>query len=89
METRLKYTTYMTYKVYVQVYAAALYPLDLTKIEPKDVQRLYAEQLRVRSAHTVHHLHTILHGVFRDAIQVGMITRNPCEAVKPPRITEI
>ena len=38
------------------------------------------------SARTVLHVHRILHKALADAVKWGLLIRNPCDAVTPPRV---
>jgi integrase len=40
------------------------------------------------SARTVRYLHTIIHGILRQAIRDGLLTRNPADAATPPSAKE-
>jgi integrase len=62
--------------------------IKLAKLSPLDLQRLYADRLGSGlSSTTVHHLHVVLHGVFKQAVRWGMVPRNVTEMVDAPRRT--
>lgn len=54
---------------------------------PEHVERLYALKLQEGlSSTTVHHLHTVLHHAFDDALRKGLVPRNITELVNVPRM---
>ena len=60
--------------------------IQLAKLSPLDVQRLYADRLAANlSPTTVALLHNILHKALKQAVRWGLLTRNVTEAVDPPR----
>ena len=60
--------------------------IRLTKLSPQHVQHLYS-QLRDKglSARSIAHCHRILKGALKRAVKWGLLWRNVCEAVDPPR----
>jgi len=60
--------------------------LPLQKLTGQHLQRLYAEKLDSGlSSTTVSAIHSMLHTALDNAIKLGILTRNACEAVSPPR----
>jgi integrase len=59
--------------------------IPLAKLTPGDVQRLYSDRLTRLSPTSVRHLHNLLHTMLDDAVKWGLIVRNVCDAVDPPR----
>lgn len=67
--------------------------LSLVKLTPMHIERRYYElhtQPAQRggkplSAATVHRVHSALHEALQDALRKGLIARNPCDAVTPPK----
>jgi len=60
--------------------------LSLQKLTGQHLQRLYTEKLESGlSSTTVSAIHSMLHTAMDDAIKLGILTRNVCEAVSPPR----
>lgn len=67
----------------------------LMDLRPIDIQAAYAKwqapgsrrdgRSGALSARTVHHHHRVLSEALRQAVRCQMLTRNPCEAVDPPR----
>lgn len=58
----------------------------LPKLSPQHVQSLYARQLEAGfSETTVHHVHNVLHKALKTAVKWGLVSRNVCELVDPPR----
>jgi integrase len=86
-EGRIRPRTWRTYESYLRVHAVpALGRLPLAKLEPRHLQRLYAETLAAgRSPTTVHQLHAILHRALGQAARWGMVSRNVADLVDAPR----
>lgn len=60
--------------------------LPLQKLTGQHLQQLYTEKLESGlSSTTVSAIHSMLHTALDDAIKLGILTRNVCEAVSPPR----
>lgn len=60
--------------------------LPLQKLTGQHLQRLYTEKLESGlSSTTVSAIHGMLHTALDDALKLGILTRNVCEAVSPPR----
>jgi integrase len=57
----------------------------LAKLTPADVQRLYANRLRVLSPATVRYIHAVLHHALDDAVTWGLLFRNVADVVQPPQ----
>ena len=58
----------------------------LSRLAPLDVQTLYTDLQAVDlSNRSIHHTHCVLHRAFSQAVRWGLISRNPCDAVTPPR----
>jgi len=78
--------TWQTYESYVRIHAIpALGRHPLAKLEPRHLQRLYAEKLAAGlSPTTVHHLHAILHRALGQAARWGMVPRNVATLVDAP-----
>lgn len=68
--------------------------ITLTQLKPEHLQRLYSSKLAAGradgkgglSARTVHYIHVTLHKALKMALKIGLIVRNPAEAVEPPHI---
>lgn len=72
--------------------AASLGKTALAKVTPAQLERLYADLQDPRAAGgaglsstTVHQLHSVLHHALDDAVRKGIIARNVCDLVDPPR----
>ena len=60
--------------------------LQLTQLQPSDVERLESGLLASGlSANTVHHVHVVLSKSIKDALRKGIVHRNVCQLVDPPR----
>ena len=96
----LKPSTVASYEESIRVYVLPrLGGIDLTKLNPGQLNRLYAELLTDGrtgasgrqgglSPKTVSNIHGILHRALRDAAKWGLIARNPADAADPPRKVE-
>jgi integrase len=84
----VKPSTWRRYRQYVQSHAMpALGKLALSRLSPQQLQALYAAKLEEGlSPTTVHHLHTVLHGAFDQALRWGLVSRNVLDLVDPPRM---
>ena len=61
--------------------------MTLTQAKPEHLQRYYSEKLSTGlSAQTVRHHHTALHKALETAVEWGLLSRNPADAVRPPRV---
>lgn len=68
--------------------APALGRLPLAKLEPKHLEAHYRVKLQEGFApRTVVHFHRVLHGALGHALRQGLVTRNICDVVDPPRAT--
>lgn len=60
--------------------------IRLARLTPKAVQSCYGDLLtRGLSARSVQQAHAVLHRAMRQAVQWGLLGRNPADAVAPPR----
>jgi integrase len=88
-----------THQRYAEVCRKTIAPrigsLILSKLTPPQISTAYTEALtsgrRVRgsgglSPRTVHHMHTILKGALAQAVEWNLLARNPCDAVRPPKV---
>lgn len=65
----------------------ALGARPLTRLEPEELQRLYAAKIRAGlSPATVRMIHFVLHRALRDAVRWGRCGHNPADQVDPPRL---
>ena len=78
--------TWQTYECYIRLHALpALGRLPLAKLEPRHLQRLYADKLEEGLSPTsVHHLHAILHRALGRAARWGVVPRNVAGLVDAP-----
>ena len=68
--------------------------IPLTQLKPDHLQRLYSDKLSNGrtdgkgglSNRSVHYIHVTLHKALKTAVKLGMIVRNPADAVEPPHI---
>jgi integrase len=60
--------------------------LPLAKLSPLDLQKLYAQLGQRLAPRTVGHCHRLLHKALADAVRFGLVHRNVCDGVRPPRV---
>ncbi len=80
--------TWVRYEQYVRLHVVpTMGKVQLTKLTPQHLQRLYAERLEAGlSPSTVHHLHATLHKALKQAVRWNLLPRNVADLVDPPRI---
>ena len=78
--------TWQTYECYIRLHALpTLGRLPLAKLEPRHLQRLYADKLEEGLSPTsVHHLHAIIHRALGRAARWGVVPRNVAGLVDAP-----
>jgi len=65
----------------------ALGKIPLTQLKPEHLQSLYSKGLSAGLSHrTIRYIHTTLHKSLQTAVKLGMLLRNPTDAVEPPRV---
>jgi len=57
----------------------------LRQVSPQAIQLYYGKACQKLSARTVHHQHRVLSEALKYAVRQGLLVRNPCELVDPPR----
>jgi integrase len=79
--------SYERYEAIVRLHIApALGKLPLQKLTGQHLQRLYTQKLESGlSPTTVTAIHNMLHTALDNAMKLGLLTRNVCETVSPPR----
>ena len=84
----LRPRTYTRYREILMCHAIpALGNRPLARITPQDLQRLYSRKLQEGlAARTVGKLHVVLHRALQDAVRWGLVGRNVCDAVRPPKV---
>lgn len=84
----LKRKTFITYEAYLRLHIRPeLGNIKLTALQSQQIQRLYSQKLNSGlSKKTVHHIHGTLRRVLNEAVKWGLIYKNPCDAVTPPRV---
>lgn len=84
----LRPRTYIRYREILMCHAIpALGKRPLARVEPQDLQRLYSRKLEEGlAARTVGKLHVVLHRALQDAVRWGIVGRNVCDAVRPPKV---
>src|SRR5947209_12938522 len=79
--------TYERYEAIVRLHIVPVFGrVKLQGLTPQHVQTLKSKKLKEGlSATTVSAIHEMLHKALDDAIKMGLIARNVCEVVSPPR----
>lgn len=87
VEPSLRPSSYRRYRDLLSQHAVPIIGhIRLSKLAPLDLQRLYADRLKVGlSSTTVNLIHVLLHRVLKQALRWGMVSRNVTEMVHPPR----
>ena len=77
----------ITYKRLISYIIDDLGHIWLDKLTPQQVQAFYTKMLTDKlSSKVVHEIHGVLHLALKNAVRWGMISRNVCDLVSPPRI---
>jgi len=82
---------FTTFEQYEQITRDYIKPLlgncKVFELRPEHIQHLYATHLQNgASARTVRMVHCVVHRSLNQAVQMGLIDRNPASFVKPPRL---
>jgi integrase len=87
-QANLAPTTAQTYQFFVKRHIKpALSKVTLTQLKPEHLQHLYTDKLSTGlGKRSVRYIHITLHKALKDAVKLGMIARNPADAVTPPRV---
>jgi integrase len=88
VRTQVRDSGYLSYEERIRLYITPrLGKVKLSKLTPQHVRELHACMLNEKhlSPTTVNHTHGVLHHALKDAIRMGVIARNVCEAIEPPR----
>src|SRR6266516_283742 len=86
-KSKLRIGTYVNYKKLIRYVVADLGDIWLQKLTPQHVQAFYAKKLDGKlSSKVVHDIHGVLHLALKNAVRWGMVSRNVCDLVTPPRI---
>jgi integrase len=87
-----------THERYTEIARKNIVPLIggtvLSKLQPVQISRAYAKALEhgrrdgkgALSPRTVHHMHRILRQALRQAVRWQLLTRDPTDAVRPPKV---
>lgn len=79
-----------TYILYRQLLSHHVIPtvghLPLAKLSPQDLTGLYGTLAQRLAPRSVGHVHRVLHRALRDALRWGLVARNVCDAVSPPKV---
>nr|2KKP_A Chain A, Phage integrase [Moorella thermoacetica ATCC 39073] len=83
----LRQSTWESYETVLRLHVIpTLGSIPLKKLQPADIQRLYASKLESGLSPTrVRYIHVVLHEAMSQARESGLLLQNPTEAAKPPR----
>jgi integrase len=86
----IRKTTHANYKAVIHNHInTRIGGIPLQKLDPSHVQGLYAEMERDKvSAHVRRMTHAVLRRALKQAVRWGLIIRNVCDAVDPPRVAK-
>lgn len=65
----------------------ALGQIHLTQLKPQHLQRLYSEKQLANKNRTCEYIHFTLRKSLQDAVKMGILVRNPTEAVERPKVS--
>lgn len=91
LENIIKHTirprSYERYEAIVRLHLAPnIGKTKLQALNPQHLQKLYAKKLNEGlSSTTVNAIHGMLHKALDDAVKTGLLARNVCDSVSPPR----
>lgn len=80
--------TFEAYEYIVQKYInPALGQTPLTQLKPQQLQKLYADTGKNGlSTRTARYIHQTMHKSLKDAVKLGLLVRNPADAVQTPKV---
>lgn len=83
----LRPSTYRRYQELIRLHVIPnVGSRPLVRLSPQHLVALYSTKLQSGlSARTVGHIHRVLHRALADALRWGIVARNVCDAVRPPR----
>jgi integrase len=62
----------------------------LDRLQALDIQKVYGGMLQKGlSARSVRHAHSVIHNALRQAVKMGMISRNPADFVELPKVPHV
>src|SRR5947209_343086 len=83
----LRISTNENYKKHIKYIVADLGEVWLQKLTPEQVRKFYTKKGKDGlSSKTINAIHGVLHGALDNAVRWGMVPRNVCDLVTPPRI---
>ncbi len=86
MKPQVRQSSYRRYGDFINHLVPALGRHSLTKLSPQQLQAFYTKKLADGlSPTTVHAIHSMLHRALEDALQMGLVSRNVSEMLKPPK----
>lgn len=86
MRAQIRPSSYRRYGDYVHHLIPGIGRHTLAKLAPQHLQAFYTKKLAEGlSPTTVHAIHAMLHRALEDALQMGLVSRNVSEMLKPPK----
>lgn len=94
IEVTIRPSTFDHYRTNTIYVGDVIGPVPLAKLRAPQLNAMYARLLVSGRRHvkgglapkTVHHIHTMLHKAFRDAVRWGYLAENPTERADPPAV---
>ena len=82
--------TALRYEQFVRIQIAPhIGSVRLTKLTPQHLVRLYRTLSTDLSPRSVNHVHRCLHSALETAVRWGIVARNVCDLVDPPRVPRV
>lgn len=88
VKSQVRDSDYISYEKRVRLYITPrLGRVKLAQLSPQHLRELYSWMLTTRklSPTTVNHTAGVLHHTLKDAVRMGLVARNVCDLVDPPR----
>lgn len=82
----------VTYSSYSNMVKGVIYPyfqekkIPLTKLQARDIQQFYTQELKRVKASTVIHYHAMIHNALKYAVKNDLIDSNPAAKVERPKM---
>jgi integrase len=88
VKPQVRESGWLSYEERIRLYITPkLGRVKLTNLSPQHIRELHSWMLTEKqlSPTTVNHTHGVLHHALKDAVRMGVLSRNVCETVDPPR----
>jgi integrase len=90
IKSSIRLSTYRTYRAQIVHHIVpGLGGIKLQELRPDHVQRFYTTKLESGTGRgTVRLCHSVLHRALSDAVTWGLVARNVCDVVRPPKVKQ-